>query len=140
MAGKDGPKSVANTPDPMIIWIDNKPLPVNETKIFEMKNNNDTKNYSSMSVEDNGEQWSYHVTEIKNESARIVIDLFNKTYCSSFTVYLREEKQPTVEKYLMKWTLPNNETCKWKNESNHEGNEECLHLLSVRTRYFMISN
>eukprot|EP00111_Clytia_hemisphaerica_P021129 TCONS_00062242-protein len=128
MAGKNGPKSVTGTPEPMELWIENHPLPVNESEIFEMKNNNDTKNYSSMSVEDNGEQWSYHVTEIRNESARIVIDLFNKTYCSSFTVYMRQDKQPTTEKYLMKWSLPNNETCKWKNESEHIG--ESINLLS----------
>ena len=129
MAGKNGPKSVTATPEPMELWIENHPLPVNETKIFEMKNNNDTKNYSSMSVEDNGEQWSYHVTEIRNESARIVIDLFNKTYCSSFTVYLRQDKQPTTEKYLMKWSLPNNASCKWKNESAHFGTVLFFYLL-----------
>ena len=74
-----------------------------------------------MSVEDNGEQWSYHTTSVKNESVRMVIELFNETYCHVFTVYLRKDKKPTTEKYDMKWYLPNNSSCKWKNETKHDG-------------------
>lgn len=117
LAGPDGPKSVDSTSKPMEIYIENHPLPKNDSEVFEIKENNDTKNYSSMSVEDNGEQWSYHTTNVKNESVRMVIDLFNKTKCQSFDVYMRQNKQPTVEKYRFKWSLPNNQSCRWKNES-----------------------
>ena len=123
LGGPNGPKTVDWTQQPMEIYIENHPLPINETEIFEMKKNNNTKNYSSMSVEENNEQWSYHTTYVKNESVRMVIDLFNKTYCQSFTVYLRKEKQPTILKYLFKWSLPNNSTCKWKNHSRYNSDE-----------------
>lgn len=126
IGGANGAMTVDGTSQPMEIYIENHPLPINETKLFEMKKNNDTKNYSSMSVEENGEQWSYHTTNVKNESVRMVIDLLNKTYCQTFTVYMRQDKQPTTEKYLYRWHVPNNSTCRWKNQTRQDSGEPLL--------------
>lgn len=71
----------------------------------------------TMAVQPDGSQQNFHKIDIHNESFRAVIDLPKNIQVQ---VYLRENKRPTVDQYVMKWNLPDNSSCKWKNESKHQ--------------------
>ena len=103
-ASKNGSKiPMKDTTEPIEITIENEAP--------DIKTENMT-----MSVQPDGSQENFHKIDIHNESFRAVLELPKDV---RFQVYLRENKRPTTDKYAMKWNLPDNSSCKWKNESQH---------------------
>ena len=84
-------------------------------------------NKNLMSVEPDGSQWSFHQVNMKIDSLRINLRPENKTV--KLTAYLRETKRPTAEKYLYKWSIPDNSSCGWNNDTQHFG--EIIDILNV---------
>jgi len=112
----DGPLSVNDTDEPIEIRIQNNPPAPKEPE------------HLLMSVEGDGHvQTGYHRVEIRNESFRA---LFVPKFKFRVTAVLHH-KRPTLEKYLFRAVLPDNSTCKWRNETEHEG--EDIDMLNVDT-------
>ena len=98
--------TVKDTEKPMVITIQNNPLSIPEPA------------YHSMSVDPDGRQSRFHTVKIHNESFRSVFDVKDKANVT-LTVLIRQNKRPTFDNYLMQWSLPDNSSCTWKNETIH---------------------
>lgn len=79
-----------------------------------------------MGVKDDNSQENFHTIKLSNESFRAVLTPILNV---KIDVYLRVKKRPTREKYMFRWTLPDNSSCTWKNETEHAG--EIIDLLEV---------
>lgn len=96
-----------NTTEKMAIYINNSP---SDSVPDEMK----------MSVEDDGQQWAFIKTQIRNTSVRTVIA---PKAMVKLNVYFREDVRPTEQKHLFHWVLPDNSSCSWTWPLDHEGEE-----------------
>ena len=113
-ASKDGKGiSVNNTDEPIEIIIENEAPDIQPEEI-------------RMGVQEDGSQENFHTVKLSNESFRAVITPIDDV---AIEVYLRVDKRPTPKKYMFRWTLPDNSSCTWKNETKHEG--EIMDLLLV---------
>ena len=68
-----------------------------------------------MEVGTDGEQWSFHAVDIHNESFRAVVTPRNTSI--RLSVYIREHRRPTPDKYLFRWFLPDSSSCDWLNRT-----------------------
>lgn len=95
--------------------------------ILSLKNNalNDNPVNLTMTVKEDNTQWAYQKLTMKNESFRAVIRPLN--YSLSLNVYLRKNVRPTPEVYDYIWRIPDNTSCRWKNETKH--NDKPINIL-----------
>jgi len=98
--------SVKDTETPMTITIQNNPLDKPEEEEH------------SMSVDSNGQQSRFLRVEIHNESFRGLFNFKDRSNVT-VTVLIRQNQRPTHDNHLMKWSLPDNSSCTWKNKSTH---------------------
>ena len=80
-----------------------------------------------MGIQPDGSQQNFHRITLQNESFRAIIKPVEENVL--IRVYLREFKRPSPEKYLFSWVLPDNSSCRWINDTEHEN--EAIDLLKV---------